>query len=70
MSALGDALTAIRNVVLMQERIDVMNRKMDRMSEDVKGLNEYARSIDLRVVRIETMVEMGFRSGHQPCIEG
>ena len=57
MSTLGDALAAIRNIVLMQERIDVMNRRIDRLSDDVDGLNDYALSIDKRVVRIETLIE-------------
>ena len=70
MSTVGDALAAIRNVVLMQERIDVMNRKLDRLSDDVKGLNEYTGAIDKRVVRIETMIEIGARGTAQPRIEG
>ena len=70
MSTLSDALAALRNVVLMQERLDVMNRKLDRLGDDVKGLNTYASAIDRRVVRIETMIEMSARSGDQPRIEG
>ena len=70
MSSLGDALEAIRNVVLMQERLEVMDRKVDRLANDVKGLSDYAAAIDKRVVRIETIVEMGVRSSAQPRIEG
>ncbi|MDN4631947.1 hypothetical protein [Sphingomonas sp. PvP056] len=70
MSSLGDALEAIRNVVLMQERLEVMDRKVDRLANDVKGLSDYAAAIDKRVVRIETIVEMGVRSNAQPRIEG
>ena len=70
MSSLGDALEAIRNVVLMQERLEVMDRKVDRLATDVKGLSDYAAAIDKRVVRIETIVEMGVRSSAQPRIEG
>lgn len=70
MSSLGDALEAIRNVVLMQERLEVMDRKVDRLATDVKGLSDYAAAIDKRVVRIETMIEMGARSTAQPRIEG
>lgn len=70
MSTLSDALAALRNVVLMQERMEVMNRKLDRLSDDVKGLNTYASAIDRRVVRIETMIEMSARSGDRPRIEG
>jgi hypothetical protein len=73
-SSLGDALEAIRNVVLMQERLEVMDRKVDRLASDVKGLSDYAAAIDKRVVRIETIVEMGIergaRSSAQPRIEG
>jgi hypothetical protein len=69
-SSLGDALEAIRNVVLMQERLEVMDRKVDRLATDVKGLSDYAAAIDKRVVRIETIVEMGVRSSAQPRIEG
>jgi archaellum component FlaC len=70
MSSLGDALEAIRNVVLMQERLEVMDRKVDRLATDVKGLSDYAAAIDKRVVRIETIIEMSARSSTQPRIEG
>jgi hypothetical protein len=69
-STLSDALGALKNVVLMQERLDVMGRKLDRLSVDVQGLNDYALSIDKRVIRIETMIEMSGRSPTQPRIEG
>ena len=70
MSTLGDALAAIRNVVLMQERLDVMNRKIDRLADDVKDLGQYAFAIDKRLVRIETMIEVAGRRGYAPGIEG
>lgn len=69
MSTLSDALTALKNVVLMQERMDVLNQKVDRLAGDVKGLNDYVVSIDKRVLRIETMIEMTNRSGNAPQIE-
>ncbi len=69
MSTLGDAMAAIKNVVLMQERLDVMKSDMDRLSGDVSGLNSYAVSIDKRVLRIETMIEMSGRGAGLPRIE-
>jgi archaellum component FlaC len=69
-SSLGDALEAIRNVVLMQERLEVLNRKVDRMADDMKGLGDYAGALDKRVIRIETMIEMTQRSVQTPRIEG
>ena len=69
MSAIGDALAALKNVVLMQERLDVLRAEQVRLSEDVRGLNDYILSVDKRVVRIETMIEMSGRVGGQPRIE-
>lgn len=70
MSAMGDALAALKNVVLMQERLDVMRAEQARISEDLRGLNDYVLSVDKRVVRIETMIEMSAaRGGLPPRIE-
>jgi hypothetical protein len=70
-SAVGDAMTAIRNVVLMQERIANMQKALDELSANVAGLSDYAVAIDKRVVRIETMIEMSRPAGAgQPKLEG
>jgi hypothetical protein len=68
-SALGDALKALKDVVLMQERLDVMRSEQKRIAEDVSGLSAYVLSVDKRVIRIETMIEMSGRAGGQPRIE-
>lgn len=69
MSALGDALAALKNVVLMQERLDVMRSDLSRTAEDVRGLNDYISAVDKRVIRIEAMIEMGGRASSQSRIE-
>jgi archaellum component FlaC len=68
-STLGEAFAAFRNVMLLQERMDVMGRKLDRMSDDLKGLTDYAQAIDRRVVRIETMIEVSRQGSRAPRIE-
>ena len=70
MSALGDALSALKNVVLMQERIDNIRGDMSRTADDLRSLTEKVLSLDSRVVRIETMIEMSVRAGSPPRIEG
>ena len=71
MSAIGDALAALKSVVLMQERLDVMRTEQGRIAEDVRGLKDYIVSVDRRLVRIETMIEMTAPRGPQPPqIEG
>jgi hypothetical protein len=70
MTAISDALTALKNVVLMQERLDAMRMEQARVAEDVRGLNAYILAVDKRVVRIETMIEMSNRREAAPRIEG
>jgi hypothetical protein len=70
-SAFGDAIKALKDVVLMQERIRVLQEDVATLTASVDGLNDYALSIDKRVVRIETMIEMTTgRSAPPPTIEG
>ncbi|WP_254603229.1 hypothetical protein [Sphingomonas bacterium] len=66
---MGDALAAIRNVVLMQERLHVLTRKVDRLADDVRDTNDYVLSVDKRVIRIETIIEMGRGGSASPRIE-
>ncbi len=70
MSTIGDALAALKSVVLMQERLDVMRAEQQRLADDVGGLNAYVTAVDKRLIRIETMVEMSQARGGQPRIEG
>jgi archaellum component FlaC len=70
-STLSDALAALKNIVLLQERLENVQRDIARVSGDVAAVNDYALSIDKRVIRIETMIEMTRSgSGSTPRIEG
>ena len=57
MSSLGDAFAALKNVMLLHERLEGVQKDVERLSEDVKGLNRYAVEIDRRVARIEGVME-------------
>jgi archaellum component FlaC len=69
-SALGDAMKAIKDVLLMQASIERLDGNLGRLSEDVRGLKQIAADIDKRVVRIETMIEMSGGGARQPRMEG
>ena len=69
MSALGDALAALRNVVLMQERLDVVRGELAGLAKSVSGVQGYAVSLDKRIVRIETLIGMSRQAARQPRIE-
>lgn len=69
MSALSDAFATLKNVMLMQERIDALRADVARTAGDLGSLTEKVFEIDKRVVRIETMIEMSTRDRAQPRIE-
>lgn len=68
MSAFGDAMRAVRQVVLMQANIERLQSDFDRLGGDMRGLKDFANMIDKRVIRIETMIEMSGRGPAQPRI--
>lgn len=69
MSTLGDALAALRNVVLMQERLDVVRNELRDLAQTVEKVQAYAVSLDKRIVRIETLVEVSAMRAGQPRLE-
>lgn len=68
MSAFGDAMRAVRQVVLMQAHIERLQSDFDRLGGDLRGLKDFSNSLDRRVIRIETMIEMSARRPEQPRI--
>jgi hypothetical protein len=71
MSTLGDAVAALKNVVLMQERLDVVRRELEDISSSVERLGDDVVALDRRMVRIETMIEMTTgRGASPPRLEG
>ena len=67
---MGNAYDALKNVMLMQERMEGLRSDISRTADDLRSLTEKVFEIDKRVVRIETMIEMTTGRGPQPRIEG
>ena len=70
MSGIGDAFAALKNVLVMQERIDGLRSDIGRISADLKSVTEKVYSLDSRVARIEGMIEMARSGGAPPRLEG
>ena len=51
MSLYGEAVAAIKSVILVDERLQSLTGKVDRLAEQVRGMAE-------RLVRLETIVEI------------
>jgi hypothetical protein len=69
-SSVSDAFAALKNVMLMQERIDGLRSDITKNTVDLSRLTDRVFDLDKRVVRIETMIEMTGRQAAQPRIEG
>ena len=66
MSSLGDAFAALKNVMLLHERMEGIQKDVERLSADLKDTNRWAAAIDRRVARIEGVMEGYQRASGSP----
>ncbi len=57
MGAVGDILSGIRQVILLQENVSRLQRDVESLAQDVRRIRDYAGEIDKRVARIEGVME-------------
>jgi hypothetical protein len=71
MSALGDAVNGIKQLLLLQEQVRQLERVGEKQNAAIGRMTDDLIGLDKRVVRIETMIEMtGRAASGQPRIEG
>ena len=71
MSALGDAMKGIRQILLMQDQIQRLESVAERQNQSIVRLADDLITMDRRIIRIETMIEMTTgRAVTPPRIEG
>ena len=51
MSLYGDAIAALRSMVLLEERIQGVTKKVDRLGDEVRDING-------RLIRVETIIDI------------
>jgi hypothetical protein len=61
-SAVGDAMKALRSLILIEERVTSQARRLEMVADQVIAL-------DKRLVRVETVLAMTMREG-LPKLEG
>lgn len=69
MSAVSDAFTALKNVVLLQERLDSVRKDLSVTAGDLKALTEKVVDIDKRLYAAERVIDLGVRQSRQKRIE-
>jgi archaellum component FlaC len=60
MSAVGQILSGIKQVVLLQENVTRLQRDVESLAQDVRRIRDYAGDIDRRVAHIEGVMD-GFQ---------
>jgi ubiquinone biosynthesis protein UbiJ len=69
MGFLSDAVTTLKNVVLMQSSIERLERVVERQNDDIAGLRDAMAAMNERIVRLETKFEIYERMAVQRRIE-
>ncbi len=57
MGALGDVLSGIKKVLLLEESVSRIEKNFDVLTGDIRRTRDYAESIDRRVTRLEGFIE-------------
>ena len=57
MAAFGAAMNAVRDIMLMQARLDLLQGKVEEQSGNQKALAASVVEIDRRLARVEGLIE-------------
>jgi archaellum component FlaC len=68
-SVFGDAVGAIRQVILMQSRIDQLDQRLGGLVADIDGLTDVLADVRDRVSRLEGVIEGAAMAARQRRIE-
>ena len=69
MSMVGDAFNALRQVILIQSRLDQLDSRMSRMATDLAGMTEALAVVRDRISRLEGVIEGAVMATRQRRIE-
>ena len=72
MSAIGDVLAGVKKVLLIEDKVDRMERGLDNLASDVGDLRKGLAAIEQRVADMEGYLRAATRTpfGDRPRIEG
>ena len=66
---LSDALKGLKQVVLLQDRVERMEKRLDTMNDDVDGLADMMHDLDKRLYALERIIDLGAQQSRQKRIE-
>ena len=65
----SNALAALKQVLMLQDRVDRLEKRVESIAGDVDGLGDMAHDLDKRLYALERIVDLGSRQAHRPRIE-
>jgi hypothetical protein len=68
-SIFTNALTALKQVLLLQDRVERLEARVDTIAGDVDGLGDMSHDLDKRLYALERIVDLSARQARQPRIE-
>lgn len=57
MGTIGEILAGVKQVILLQENVERLQKDLEGVADDVRRIRDYAGEIDRRVARIEGVME-------------
>jgi hypothetical protein len=69
MSAIGDVLRAVKDVLLLQSQVERMDEEISGQNERIAKLVDTVTDLDKRLYAIERMMDLGVRQASQKRIE-
>ena len=69
MNMLSNALTALKQVVLLQDRVERLEKRLDTMNDDIDGLTDMIHDLDKRLYALERIIDIGAQQARQKRIE-
>jgi hypothetical protein len=69
MSTLGDAMKALKNIAIMDERVSRVQSDVDELGRNVSGLANMCHDLDKRLYALERIIDLGAQQTRQKRIE-
>ena len=69
MNGFTSAFSALKNVLLMQERLERLQEDLQGLAGDLSDLREFTNSLDKRLYALERIIDFGAQQVRQRRIE-
>ena len=69
MSAIGDILKSVREVLLLQSQVELLTKEVSEQNTEMRAVSDKINDLDKRLYAMERIMELGARQSQQKRIE-